>query len=219
MEKLKDNQALLLMYLADELPASDKEQLKRKLAVDAALRAELAEIEQAQAACFEALARLDELSGPVIGADAAAGRVGRLMRQWTTGRLARPAVVMRNNQTRLPWWTYPIVSAACAVIALTIYWSLSRHDKNLSVGFGPVISRQDNSTALPNPQWQDTQPASPDTDLAELPADEQVELLNDVGSVSSPEETPNAVAAVTTSSEDVDNVFLGLNPEDRGGTR
>ena len=86
IEKLDNNEQVLLMYLADELPAEDRLEVRQMLEVDASLRHEFEHLQSAHQLIGEQLAHLDDASPLAVNADFAARRIGREIRQ----RLRRP---------------------------------------------------------------------------------------------------------------------------------
>jgi len=237
LEQLESDQAVLLMYLADELSRSDRAQVDHRLSSEEKLRAELAAITADYAAVTEAMDRMDVQTPVRISADAAAGRVGRMMRQWTTGRLARPVMIIEPKKMPLPWWCYPLVSAACIAIAVTV-WSIYRNDYHLNDGFHDAIVRSGAPTdpdahngadAPPTDGLANATPSSPSSPTA-LPssatADSQDDLLDATAStdpMASGDATDDSegIAAAVPPSESIDNLYLDLGSEAdiRGTTR
>ncbi|HTW95968.1 MAG TPA: hypothetical protein VMD30_14290, partial [Tepidisphaeraceae bacterium] len=116
LHNLENNEAILLMYMADELPVEDRAEVDQQLAQDAALRQELEKLQQAWAACSGGLEAADAAGIHHMSEGAAMRRASRLARQWATERLARPAPAPRQHRLPFPWWTYPLASAACVLI-------------------------------------------------------------------------------------------------------
>jgi len=121
IEQLNNNEAILLMYLAGELPGEDRLEVERMLASDAALRTQLDELQMAQDRTADALARLDATWPLPLSEQAAVRRTGRAIRQW----LARPKDDERaaepRRQLRYPWWAYPTAAAASIFVALLVW--------------------------------------------------------------------------------------------------
>jgi hypothetical protein len=106
--------------------------------------------------------------------------------------------------------------AACAIIASTIFWSLDRHAEYVREQMAQAAPRKDQPPLVaPAP---DAPPSTGDYDLADLPADQQDDLLDAVGT-SGGDDTSSSVAAAASNSDDVDNIFLGLNSDSHGGTQ
>jgi len=123
LQQLDTNQAVLLMYLADELPAAERGEVDRMLAVDAGLRAELDRLRDAYEWFSAEVARDDGATRPAVPQTAAVRRVGRAMRQWHAARLAAaPAPAPSGAGLRYPWWAYPLAAAASIVIAFLVWW-------------------------------------------------------------------------------------------------
>jgi anti-sigma factor RsiW len=123
LEQLESNEALLLMYLAGELPEADRAEVERMLAVDAGLRDQLERLREAQDWFSEEMATGDSSARLAVSEGAAVRRVGRAMRQWQARRAASaPAPVAAPAGLRYPWWAYPLAAAASVVIAFLVWW-------------------------------------------------------------------------------------------------
>ena len=122
LQQLENNEAMLLMYLADELPAEDRAEVERMLAVDAGLRADLDRLQGAYNAFAAAVERQDAVSRPPVPESVAVRRVGRAMAQWHARRLATAKQVEPVSTLRYPWWAYPLAAAASIVMAFLVWW-------------------------------------------------------------------------------------------------
>ena len=147
-----DNDALLLLYSAGELPDDDRAEVEQLLAVDLTLRARLAAVEHDMLSASAALAAVDVADPPVASPSAesvALRLVSRAMRQWQVERVVRgrPAAVV-ERQPRLPSWAYPVVAAA-AVVVVTLAWWGVQSDPGTPVPVTPdaVASRTDDGAA------------------------------------------------------------------------
>lgn len=144
IEKLDNNEQILLMYLADELDAQARLEVEQLLAVDANLRGELQELEECQRILAEGMARLDEAESLGSTESAAVRRASREIRR----RLARPEVVAEAAPAFEPhrrplWWAYPAGAAAIVVLAAAI-WMPSHHQRmsrQIVHNFEPVPGR------------------------------------------------------------------------------
>jgi hypothetical protein len=123
LQQLQSNEAVLLMYLADELPGGDRTEVERMLAVDAGMREQLERLREAYGRVADEVARADASTRPAVSEGAAVRRVGRAMRQWHARRLAEaPAPAAAPVGLRYPWWAYPLAAAASVVIAFLVWW-------------------------------------------------------------------------------------------------
>jgi anti-sigma factor RsiW len=122
-----NKEALLILYLADELSAQERADVERMLASDVPMRQMLEELRGAQATIAAALARLDEAQ-PMPQAEVAAvsRRTGRAMKQWQTQQIAKQAAPMTGSNPRrgLAGWRGYALAAAVAIlfIGLSVYW-------------------------------------------------------------------------------------------------
>lgn len=122
LQQLENNEVILLMYLADELQLEDKAEVEQKLAGDAGMRAELSEMRTAHAAYAGVMARLDATTRLPTPETVAVRQASRLVRQWATERLARPPAKPQPKGLPLPWWCYPVASAASVLIGFLVWW-------------------------------------------------------------------------------------------------
>ncbi len=129
LHTLNDNEAVLLMYLFDELPADDRVEVEGMLLTDSTLRAELQHLEVVHATVTDAIKLSDgRLSSP--RSEAAARRnTYKLVDQWNTRRLLRQAAVVRRAPSKLKWALYASGAAAAALVAVTYFWVMSNGDQ------------------------------------------------------------------------------------------
>ncbi len=124
IESLENNEVVLLMYLANELPPVDRAEVTQMLASDANLRATLRQLESAHDGIEKGLRRLDASAHHAASAeDAAVRRVLRAM----TRQLATPARIVSTpvsepRRLTYPWWTYPTSAAAAILLAFLTWW-------------------------------------------------------------------------------------------------
>lgn len=122
LQKLENNEAVLLMYLADELPPEDRTEVEHMLAADAGLRAELERLREIYDDVAAALAALDRTTRLVLPESAGVRRVTREIEQWHARRLASPPAAPAVPPLRFPWWSYPLSAAAAVLIAFLVWW-------------------------------------------------------------------------------------------------
>src|SRR4051794_36705438 len=112
LQQLENNEAILLMYLAGELPDADRAEVEQTLANDPALRAELAELTAVNDGVRTLLAQLDNGRAPAR-CEAAVRAVSRAVAsaaaQRPTLRLAGAAeedLPMARRRFHMAWWAY-----------------------------------------------------------------------------------------------------------------
>jgi len=123
LHQLENNEAILLMYLADELSVADRAEFEQQLASDVSLRAELESLRGLHDATIAALERADATYRLPVSETVAARRAARMMRQWQIANAHAPRApedLMR--QLRFPWWSYPLTTAAAVLIAFLVWW-------------------------------------------------------------------------------------------------
>ena len=124
LQRLENNEAVLLMYLADELPAEDRAEVEQLLAVDAGLRAELERLREAMDLSVDAIREVDRFTPLPVPRPVALRRMSRVVRQWQVARLtkAHDEADEPRRGLRYPWWTYPLATAAAVLLAFLVWW-------------------------------------------------------------------------------------------------
>jgi anti-sigma factor RsiW len=125
LHDLENNEAILLMYLADELGEQDRAEVEHMLGRDGGLRAELEELRAMQQGVVGGIGRLDEIE-VVPGCDEAAmRRLLREMKRYQTELALRPASSESPSRfRRLPAWSYPLIGAAAVIFILLGLWGV-----------------------------------------------------------------------------------------------
>ena len=171
LEKLDNNEAVLLMYLADELPAEDRSEIERMLSGDESLRKQLAGLRAANDMTVRALRALDAAVDSVgrarlepgsVAESAAMRRVGRSMRSHLVRQVAQqPATPAAQSGLRFPWWAYPTAATAASVLAFLVWWANNSGDGKLTLPADHSSNTQfvspDVATAMRHnltPAWQ-----------------------------------------------------------------
>src|SRR5689334_18537883 len=120
-----NKEALLILYLADELSAGERAEVDRMIASDEPMRRMLDELRGAQATITAALARLDEAQPmPQAEIAAVARRTVRSMKQWQVEQLARQATApLAGSHPRrgLAGWRGYALAAAAAILFIGLY--------------------------------------------------------------------------------------------------
>jgi anti-sigma factor RsiW len=131
LEQLENNEAILLMYLAGELPEADRLEVEEMLASDAGLRATLAELKSLHDRVGGVLARAD--AAQILSRrESAVRQVSRALSQNVQNKSLGVIHYAPGPRRRLPiaWLAYPIAAAALLVIGMMIY--SGNHPLNLS---------------------------------------------------------------------------------------
>jgi hypothetical protein len=147
LQQLENNEAVLLMYLADELPPEDRVEVEQMLARDAGMRAELERLRDMSDAMTLALTEADGVgiapateTASAAKQMAAVRRVSRVMSQQRAAReaaaardaaaaaAAAPGSASRDRRwiLGLPGWSYPFAAAAVILIAWVAYWGFTQ---------------------------------------------------------------------------------------------
>jgi anti-sigma-K factor RskA len=144
--QLENNEAILLMYLADELPAEERAEVEQMLANDAGLRALLAELTALQADVDGVLSRADSAMR-LPRREAAVRRVSRAVAAAHAKPADGAAVADEpvERRFRLAWWAYPIAAVAAVIVGMILL--TDRTGVNLPPKT-PVAMGEDGSTAV-----------------------------------------------------------------------
>jgi anti-sigma factor RsiW len=132
LQQLQNNEAILVMYLANELEPEDRAEVEQMLAADSALRAELAQLQEAQNSVHHILQQMDATSSLPAGADSTARRISRLMKQRQLDLLSAEPLLTPRHRRHIPWWVYWVASAAAAVVAVVVWWGMQNPEVKLA---------------------------------------------------------------------------------------
>jgi anti-sigma factor RsiW len=143
LQQLENNESVLLMYLADELPAEDRAEIEQLLSVDAGLRRELSKLQGLHDSFTISMSALDGMEIAASMRAGAARKVSRLMARQATREAVQPVSEDRRaegRRLRIGGWAYPV--AVAAVILLAVGW----WGRQPGSAFRGEIARQGNST-------------------------------------------------------------------------
>jgi anti-sigma factor RsiW len=119
LRQLDNDQAILLMYLAGELPEEDRVEVEQRLVNDAGLRTAMADLAALQTTVDAELARGDDVAP--ARRESAIRRVVRAMASEQDRRLASEAAPPEPVRSfRLSWWAYPAAAAALLLVGIVI---------------------------------------------------------------------------------------------------
>jgi hypothetical protein len=164
LQHLENNEAILLMYLADELSPEDRAEVEQMLASDAAMRRELEILRQTQQLAYDALQTLDGSTRTVRPRFVALGQVSKLIHEWVQRR--REPAPVATLRPPLPWWRISLSTAAALLIGYYV-WAV----------YHPPVYR--NPTAASEQNSSDLQAdVSPIPPARELTPQEKVALLS-----------------------------------------
>lgn len=182
LEQLESDQAIILMYVADELSPGDRAQVEQRLLVDAAFRSQFEELQNSQSEIEEGIASLDAVQPLPVSLGSSQAKLSRLFKQWHTDRLARrrDPVDTRSIFAKLAP-AYPFVAAAALFCGFIVWWGL-RDDGQM-----PPVAATTNMIDLL--QQEEKQPASQAAVVAKSPAETFFEIV-----ASAPEPVPSTLA-------------------------
>jgi anti-sigma factor RsiW len=156
LEQLPDDHSVLLMYLADELPAEERRVVELRLERDEALRGELEKLRVLQDELSQELSGLDRAQ-PLDGrAKTGVRQVTRMFRAWQAQQAREAASASPAHGGRASWWLYPSAAAVAAVLFYTVWWGFQPTDPSStrSVAGLPderIVSAYDDGRRLYNP--------------------------------------------------------------------
>jgi anti-sigma-K factor RskA len=119
LTNLENNEAVLLMYLANELPAEDRAEVESMLQRDEQLRDQFDRIRAAYASLDAAIGRAD--AGTHMGSGFSAARsFGDEIRRRAT---AHASVDEKEEyHRRISVWWYPVIAAAMVAFGMLLWW-------------------------------------------------------------------------------------------------
>jgi hypothetical protein len=129
LHELKNDDALLMMYAAGELPATERAEVDGRLAADAPLRAQLGRLRQLEAVVAAHLEPANGSAEPAAAEEAAIRRTVREMRRFQLERATRPLPAAAPRIRRPPAWSYPVIAVAASVMLLIGLWGAGALDE------------------------------------------------------------------------------------------
>jgi anti-sigma factor RsiW len=135
-----DREAVLLLYLAGELPREDRAPLERMLTADQSLAADLDRLRDLQSEVLSSLHELDAASPLRMSDEISTRRVMREVRRFQLDLKSRaPVQLEASTVKRFPTWIYPVAAAAAIIFAVLGLWGVGVID------FQPTLAEQDRS--------------------------------------------------------------------------
>ena len=135
-----DREAVLLLYLADELAPQDRGALEQILTSDPSLREDLERVRTLETEVGGGLRKLDAVKPLHVSQERSCRRVMREMRRLQTELTSRaPAQLEGSSLRSWPRWIYPVAAAAAAIIIVLGLWGVGIID------FQPTLAEQDRS--------------------------------------------------------------------------
>jgi hypothetical protein len=120
LQQLENNEAILWMYLADELGAEDRAEVDRMLATDPMLRQLVDDLRAADQFLRD---RVRAVDAELPQADIVARRTALAMQRRRIELLVRPKPAPAPvAKYRWPWWSYPVAAAAAAGLVYLVWW-------------------------------------------------------------------------------------------------
>lgn len=149
LHQLENNEAILLMYIAGELPDVERREVEQMLATDATLRSMYSELKSAWDASLEGIERVDASEAMVLSREAAARQVGRMVRQWHAGRMVavKPAEVARKRGGVRMYIGMLSASAAVVLVGFLVWWGVMAEPVRVTMGGNEMAARE--SSARP----------------------------------------------------------------------
>jgi anti-sigma factor RsiW len=120
LQHLESNEAVLLMYLGNELPEQDRAEVEAMLASDSRLRTELENLRKIHQLAFDALESLDAITRPPVPLIAAQNRISKLVREWVDRR-RQSTMAVSGSRGQFPWWRSAFAAAASLMVVYYIW--------------------------------------------------------------------------------------------------
>jgi hypothetical protein len=135
-----DREAVLLLYMANELSAQDRMELERILTDDQSLRGDLQRLTQLHEQVAGRMAELDGAQPLHMSEEASTRRVMREVRRVQLELTSRaPVQLEASSLRRWPRWIYPVGAAAAIIFTVLGLWGVG------VIEFQPNLAEQDRS--------------------------------------------------------------------------
>jgi len=143
LHTLNDNEAVLLMYLFNELPADDRAEVEEMLAFDGGLRCELEQLKAMHQTIDGALEVADARVASPRAEAAVRRQAYKAIDQWDTRQHALVAPIPIKPRSLLRLVLYSSGIAAAILVGFSYIWVMSSHSDLSLIGPGPLVSAGD----------------------------------------------------------------------------
>ncbi len=130
LTNLENNEAVLLMYLANELPADDRAEVESLLQSDPHFRSQLEELHASYAALDSAIGQADA-SLHLSSGFSSARDFGEAVRKRHEAQANSRAKELVPHHRQI-WW-YPVATAAIVAIGMSIWWYVASSQEMRSI--------------------------------------------------------------------------------------
>lgn len=137
LNQLENNEAVLLMYIANELPPADRQEIENLLKHDPQLRAQYESIFSAYKTSERLLDEADK-TVPSRGAFVAARLFGDLVRQKQHTSETSSVDEKVEYRRRVSLWWYPVAAAAAVTFGMFLWWKNASETQNNPVTIVPI---------------------------------------------------------------------------------
>lgn len=169
----RNDEAVLLLYLADELSPQQKQGIETRLANDPSFAAALNRLRDVDAWLSDSFDELDK-SQPLPGTPGSwQRRIGRMIRQWQ----ARQAAMANANPLpgrRIGSWAYVAAAVALVIIGYTAYWGFQSDKPMLAIN--PAVTQ--------DPQIDQGPPPAPSDPILDYDARGLADAEREIGDLS-----------------------------------
>jgi len=124
LQNLSSNETVLLMYLANELPADDRAEVEAMLSSDLQFGLPLAQLRQYFDTANVSIA-LDDARSPIPSSFAAARAFGDHVRK---ARATQRTIDDTGPARRSRWMLYPTAAAAMLTVGMLLWWGTTRDE-------------------------------------------------------------------------------------------
>jgi hypothetical protein len=119
--QFNDNEAILLMYLADELPPQDRAEVEQMLSADPALAKELENLREAHELTMNSLRSLDAATRSAVPEIVALRHVSEMIRDWADQKSQAELMPALAIQRPMPWRRISVAAAAAMMVGYYIW--------------------------------------------------------------------------------------------------
>jgi hypothetical protein len=121
IQDLENNESILLMYLAGELPPQDHAEVEQMVMSDPNLREQLSSLQQMQQQVNGALKELDSVTCPPLPATFAEAEICRMIQQWHGERERRKRTLIVPRRAVMPRIWLGLAAAASIAIGYLVW--------------------------------------------------------------------------------------------------
>lgn len=179
LHQLENNEAILLMYIAGELPDVERREVEQMLASDARMRAMYDELRQGWGDALAGIEQVDVAEPLAMSREAAVRQVGRMVRQWHAERVAaiKPVRVAAKKNTLRFYIGSVSAVAAVMLVGFLVWWGVMADPVKVTTSGNELATRGNPVQQIPGRDGESSRDRDGDWEILNTSAVQSVDVV------------------------------------------